>query len=72
MRNLSRRLEQLEHCTRNPIHDMTDEELERRIKDIDKREYTITSVEQLQEKIQQIEEVIQRKTGQGFRSAVPD
>jgi|GEM_PF-4262961 chaperonin cofactor prefoldin len=72
MNNLKRRISQLEQFTRSSLHDLTDDELERRIKDLEKREYTITSVEQLQEKIQQIEEVIQRKTGQGFRSAVPD
>jgi hypothetical protein len=67
VKNLSRRLSELQQYTRNAIHDLSDGELARRIKDLEKRKYAISTAEQLKAKIQEIEEVIQRKTGQGFK-----
>ena len=64
VKNLNRRLSELQQYTRNPTHDLSDEELARRIKDLEKRHYAISTADQLKAKIQEIEEVIQRKTGQ--------
>ena len=45
------------------MHDLTDEELQRRIKDLEKREYPIASVEELEAKVKEIEAVIRTKKG---------
>jgi hypothetical protein len=63
MKNLDRRLSKLEECTRNFLHDLSDDELARRIKKLEKREYAILPIEKLKEKILEIEDAIEKRKG---------
>ena len=52
-----------ENCIHNQIRKLSDEELDRRISDLEKREYATSSLEELEAKVKEIEAIIRTKKG---------